>query len=436
MVGDLVLQVTEQDRDRHTRVATIDLNKKIVRTPCFVTQIQNKYEFDIFFGLKEKYAPTRLDAFVVKYPDVPSVLRRVQPAITNDILGKVREDKYTLFMKNNLFIIDPATDYLYYTMNLDSFSLNHNTPKCIIDYASKLRTEKKDKDPKVSFDKRKERLHKEFWKERVSNNSEKMSFVKGILEYQRRSRADILLPPAPLIDSEEMLKIAIEINNVAKGIARINNKLCATYLNVKTTLLKSDELMNKIKLAVYENSSKSLTVFKFKNLDLALPNSVIQRENYRQLMTDLAYYSQDYKDRACMVLENSCQCFVSPFAGFDFVSSSFTFYDRDMSYSEHPPFGSYFDPIAMIHVPFDEVARSYDELGRLKCPCQSCKDVKVTDLRLLKPEQWNEIRRTHVPMYMNHFMETILKAVRERNTELARDTFSNSKVSNLKDVLP
>jgi hypothetical protein len=436
MAGELTLQVSELDRDRYTRITSIDFNKKKVRAPCFVTQIHNPYEFNIYFDLKQRYSPTQLDAFVVRYPDVPSILRRVQPNVSNDILGRVRDDKYTLFMKDNLFLIDPAMDYLFYNAKLDSFSLNHRTPQCIIDYASKLRTEKKNLDPKISFESRKDKLHKEFWHKRVDSNSEKMAFVKSILGYERDSGVDILLPPTPLIDCEEMLKIAIEINDTAKEIARIHNKLCATYLNIKSTLLKSDQLMDKIKMAVYENASRSLTVFKFKNLDLTLPNALVQRENYRQLMLDLAYYSKDYKDRACMILENSTQSFVSPFAGFDFVSSSFTFYDKDISRSTHPPYGSYLDPIGKIHLPFDDVARSYDELGRLRCTCESCKEVKVPDLRELRPEQWNVIRRTHIPMSMNHWMKYVIRAVKERNTELVRDNFANSKVSNLKDVLP
>lgn len=436
MAGDLTIQVAEQDRDRLTRVATINLNGKLIRTPCFATQIQNKYEFDLFYDIKERYLPTRLDAFIVRYFDVPSALARVQPSVANDVFGRVREDKYTIFMKNNLLIIDPAMDCLYYDSKLDSFALNHETPQIIIDYASKLRMEKKNKDPKVSFDKRKERIHREFWKGIFESTPRKMSFVKSVLGFQRSCGADVLLPPSPLIYDDEMLKIANEINDIAKGIAKINNKLCATYLNVKSTVLKDDELMDKIKMSVYENSSKSLTVFKFKNLDLATPKADLQRENYKKLMMDLAYFSQDYKDRSCMVLENSCQSFVSPFAGFDFASSSFTFYDGDMSYSEHPSYGSYFDPFDKIHKPFDNVAESYLKLGKLRCLCRSCKDVKVPDLRSLSPAQWNIIRRTHIPMYMDYYMEAMLRAVRERNTELVRDTFSNSKVSNLKDVLP
>ncbi len=436
MAESITLQVSEQDRDRYTRVASIELNKKKVRTPCFVTQIQNKYEFDIFFNLKAKYEPNQLDGFVVKYPRVPSVLRRIQPNVKYDVLGNIREDKYTLFMRHNLFLIDPATDSLFYEGDLDSFALNHNTPQCIIDYTSKLHMEKKDKTSKVSYSKRKEKLHKNFWKERVSNDSEKLNFVKKILDFQHQSGADILLPPAPLIDSAEMLDIAIEINNAAKGIARIYRKQCATYLNVKSTLLKSDELLDKIKLAVYENSSKNLTVFKFKNLDLSLPRADIPRENYRRLMLDLTYFSQEHKNRACMVLENSHQCLVSPFAGFDIVSSSFTLYDNSGGYSKHPPYGSYFDPNKKIHISFDDLAKGYKKLGRLRCNCESCKDVSVGDLTQLKSSEWNVIRRLHIPLFMNKWMEYIKRAVKERNTELARDSFSNSKISNLKDVLP
>jgi len=120
----------------------------------------------------------------------------------------------------------------------------------------------------------------------------------------------------------------------------------------------------------------------------------------------------------------------------NFVSSSFTFYDGGVAYYEHPPYGNYFDPIDKIHIPFDAIAKNYVANGKLRCPCRSCKDVKVRDLRELTPHQWNVIRRIHIPMYMDYWMECVRRAVRERNTELVRDNFSNSKVSNLKDILP
>jgi hypothetical protein len=436
MATNVTIQVAEQDRDRFARVAHINVNGKKIRTPCFATQIENRYELDIFHDLKENYSPEGLDAFVIRYFDAPSVLRRVQPEVRNDILGRVREDKYTLFMKNQLLIIDPMTECLFYEGEVDHFSVNHETPRCIIEHASKVKNEKRNKDPKTNWQKLREKLHVEFWKSIVEDTAKKMNFVKSFLGYEHQCGASVLMPPAPLIYSDETLNIAIEINNIAKGIAQIYKKPCATYLNVKNTMLKSDELMAKIKMAVYENASKSLTAFKFKNLDLALPRLQIPRENYRDLGMELSYFSQELKDRAVMVLENSCQCFASPFVGFDFVSASFTMYSGGVATYEHPPYGNYFDPVDKIHIPFDEVAESYDTIGRLKCPCRGCKDVKVKHLREFSPHEWNVQRRIHVPMYLDYWMECVKKAVKDKNTELVRDNFSNSKVSNLKDLLP
>jgi len=435
MARNIALQVSEQDIDRFTRVATVRINEKLVATPCYATLIQTPNELDLFLRLKEKYSPMRLGAFVVRYFDAPAILNKIQPSVKMDMLGRVREDKYSILLRSNLFMIDPVTEYLYYDARTDAFSTNSETPHEIIDFASKLKKERKYNDPKVSFSKRRDRLHREFWKGIVEDTQKKIKFVKSFLEYQMICGVDVILPPAPLIYSKEMLEIAVAINDTAKEISR-GRRLCATYLPVKNTVLKSDTLMDDIKMAVYENASKTLTVFKFKNLNLSSPPLITERENYRQLMIDLATFSQTFKDRACMVLENSYQAFASPFAGFDLVSTSFTFYDFDISFSEHPPYGSYLDPTWKVHRKFDDIADCYRNLGRLPCPCKVCKEVTLPDLRLMPSEQWNNIRRMHVPMLMDNWMEYVARAVRERNTELTRDNFANSKISNLKDLLP
>lgn len=246
---------------------------------------------------------------------------------------------------------------------------------------------------------------------------------------------DIVIPPVPLIHSKKMLEIANDINDVSKEISR-GRRLCANYLLVKSTILKKDSLMNDIKQSVFENSSKTLTVFKLKNLDLTNPIYIVQRDNYRELMLDLAYLSQNFENRSCMILENSYQAFASPFAGFDLVSSSFTMFDRDVSFSEHPPYGKYLDPKWKVHRTFDEMVRVYKSLGRLPCPCKACREVTVPDLTLMTPDEWYRLRRVHIPLYMDYWMGYVARAVEEKNTELARDSFANSKITILKDLLP
>ena len=435
MVKSLSLLVSEQDRDRYTRVATVKVGRKKVVTPCFSPLIQNSRELDLFLKLKLEYKPSRLGAFIVRYFDAPETLRKVQPHVKTDVLGRVREDKYSIFMRGNVFMIDPVTEYLYYDARMGGFFKNPSTPRIVIEFVYKLQREKKYQTKKSSYSKRKERLHTEFWKQIFEDTRMKIRFVRSFLEYQMACGVDIVIPPAPLIYSKKMLEIAIGINDVSKEIAR-GRRLCANYLPVKNTVLKKDSLMNDIKQSVLENSSRTLTIFKFKNLDLTNPTLIIERDNYRELMLDLASLCQTFEDRACMVLENSYQAFASPFAGFDLVSSSFTMYDKDVSFSEHPPYGKYLDPKWKVHRTFDEMARVYENIGRLPCSCKACREVTIPDLRLMSPDDWYELRRVHLPLFMDNWMEYVARAVRDRNTELVRDSFADSKISILKDLLP
>lgn len=416
-------------------MATVKIGKKKILTPCFTTLIQNSRELDLFLELKNKYNPSRLGAFIVRYFDASETLRKVQPNVRTDVLGRVREDKYSLLMRNNIFMIDPVTDYLYYDARIDAFFKNPSTPRIVIEFLRQLHREKKYQHKGSSYSKRKDKLHTEFWKKIYEDTKLRINFVKSFLEYQMRCGVDVLIPPTPLIYSKKMLEIAIAINDVSKEIAR-GRRLCSSYFNIKSVVLKKDSLMNNIKQSVLENSSRTLTIFKFKNLDLTNPTLVIQRDNYRELMLDLAYLCQTFDNRSCMVLENSYQAFASPFAGFDLVSSSFTMFDRDFSFSEHPPYGKYLHPKMKVHIAFDEIANEYDKLGRLPCPCEACREVTVPDLRMMSPKDWYVLRRSHIPLYMNNWMEYATRAVKERNTELVRDSFINSKITILKDLLP
>jgi hypothetical protein len=435
MARNLSLQVSEQERDRQVRVATVRVGDKTLATPCFATWIQNQSELDLLLKLKTDYEPLRLGAFVIRFFDAPTILRKVQPSVKTDILGRVREDKYSVFMRENVFLTDPVTEYLYYDVRMDGFFVNPYTPKDVIDHLYRLKRERAYKDTKTSYGKRRDKLHTEFWKHISEDTQAKIKFVKSLIEFQMACGVDIVIPPTPLIHSKEMFEIANDINNISKEITR-GRRLCASYFLMKNTILKSDSLMNEVKLSIMENSSKSFTVLKFKNLDLTNPAMIVERDNYRELMLDLASLNQTSHDRVCMVLENSYQAFVSPFAGFDLVSSSFTFYDHDISYSEHPPYGKYLDPVWKVHRTFDDMVDVYRNYGRLPCHCRACKEVKLRDLALMTPENWNMLRRVHIPLLMDGWMEYVARAAKERNTELARDSFANSKISILKDLLP
>lgn len=433
MVKDINLQVLEQDRDGFSRVTEIKIGKKTITTPCFTTLIQNSRELDLFLNLKLGYAPSRLGAFIVRFFDTTDVLRKIQPNVKMDVLGRIREDKYSLFIKNHVFFVDPCTEYLYYPTKIRSFLAHPNTPEVVADYLYKLQREKNCQTK--GFSKRRDQMHKNFWKQICEDDKTKINFVKRFLEHQMVCGVDMVIPPVPLITDKTLFKIAVELNTTSKEISR-GRRPCASYFLAKQSILNNDNLMAEINQSLLENSSKTLTIFKFKNLDLTRPSYVVQRDNYRELMLNLAYLSREMQNRSSMVLENSFQAFASIFAGFDLVSSSFTMFDNDIGYSEHPPYGKYFDPRMKIHRKFDDMVETYRKLGRLPCPCEACREVKLPDLEMISSTDWYKLRRSHIPLYMNHWMKYVERAVKEKNTALARDTFVNSKITILKDLLP
>lgn len=432
------LVVQEQLRDRYARITSARIGEKTFLTPSFFVLIQDPYELDALLELQSQHHLSRLGGIIVKIFDARRTLERVQRQIPKDIFGKVREDKYSLFLKTHALLIDPALEYLYYEGKMEKFLSDLQTHKLIVNYLNRLEQEKTRYETKGKYNQAKEKLHSDFWKGLIKDSSKEVGFIKHSLEQQWRFGADITIPPVPLITARDMLSIAIEVNEKSRELSRLGGKPCSTYFLLKSNLIRDHALLEDIKEYVAERASQTLTLFKFKYLDLTDPKLITGRENYARLMSDLAYYSKIFPNRACMVLENYYQSFVSTIAGFDIISCSFTAQDGgEISFSEHPSYGQYLDPKLLIHRNFDEMVEVYkNNHQRLPCSCISCKSIVVKDLRELSPDTWNVLRRKHTASLMNTWMEYMAQAIEKGNTELLVDRLANSKISILKDLLP
>lgn len=438
MADSMNIIVQEQVRDRYARVASAKIGEKSILTPSFFTLIQDAYELDLLTEIESQCHPNRLGGVVVRIFDARRTLEKVQMQVPRDIFGRVREDKYSLLMKRHALLVDPSFEYIYYEGKMGKFTLDPQTHEIVVNYISALEQEKTRQESTRKYNQAKEKLHSGFWKGIIADNRKEVGFIKDILERQWRFGADVTIPPVPLITSRDMLSIAIEINDKSRELSRLGGKPCATYFLLKNSLIRDHVLLESIKEYIAENSSQALTLFKFKYLDLTDPKLITDRENYGRLMLDLAYFSQTFPNRACMVLENYYQTFTSPVAGFDFVSSSFTAQDGgEMSFSEHPSYGQYLDPKLLVHRNFDEMAEVYkNSHRRLPCTCIPCRSVTIKDLKLMPPDAWNTLRRKHTAAFMDIWMEYIAQAVQKKNVELIIDRLSNSKISILKDLLP
>jgi len=448
MDDELRIVVKEATRDRYARLTRTKIGQKVIATPNFCTQLQDSDELDLFIRLKEHYPSDRLTTNAVRFVDIRRALWRLHPKTPMDVFMQIRKDKYSLFFENQVLLIDPSLEYLYYLPRMNGFQTNPYTPTGILNYLREIEELKSESEYKLgkrkayrSFESKRTTHHRQFWREladekSLESNQKRFEIIRSFVQCGLDYGADTLLAPVPLIDSEEMLEVAKKMNDDTKEYAR-GKKHCATFLLFKNSVLGDWALLDKALEYIAENSSESLTVVKFKYLDLTRKDSQTERDNYREFMSNLEFFSRTFKNRACLVLENNCQSFVSPLAGFDIVSSSFTNYDIEPSFGKYAPYGKWLDPKLLIQRPWKDMKDMYEIHGMLPHGCGYCRSVKVKKLEQLKPDAWYIVRRGHAVSFMDEWFDYIEKAIEDnKNVELIVDRLANSKIQILKDLLP
>jgi hypothetical protein len=351
-----------------------------------------------------------------------------------DMLGRVVTDRVSLFLEKTVFGIDPATEYLYYDSRMSKLLDCSGVPDAMRDYVREL-LRKKGQMNSRDYNSLKTKLHRDFWDRTVSEHALRNTLVRKIFQHATRLGADFLIPPVPLMVEDGFFDITTKINELSKEVAlALGRKDCANYFLLTTHTLRNPQLLRKIKEFIMF-SSVHLNIIKFKHLDLTHPEMVEERENYRELLLDLAYFSKNFKNRCFVVLENYYQSFPSAVAGFDIVSGSITGYDKDGGRSKTPSYGKWIDPKLMVPLEFDGVRRMFrNNGGRLPCHHDVCRT--ITNINEVPQARWNALRRQHCSLYYNDLMVQIARAVKERNVEFAREKLSGSQLSTLRALVP
>jgi hypothetical protein len=446
MENDLKIIVKEEHRDRYARLTQTKIGQKIVPTPSFCVQLQDPNELDLMLRIKEQAPYERLATNVVRFVDMQNALWRLHPNTPRDVFGVMRKDRYSLFFENQVLLLDKSLEYLYYQNRMHGFHGNPYTSRLIIDHINKIDTLKEEakrsdnKRTAKSFESKKDTLHREFWRdladeESKTSNRKRFDLINSFLKCDLDYNADVAIPAVPLVDDDEMLEIAKKMNSDAKELAR-GKKPCATYFLFKNSALSDRALLDKALEYIMENSRDTLTVIKFKYLDLTNKDRQTERDNYREFMSTLEFFGRSFKNRATIVLENNCQTFVS-YAGFDIVSSSFTNYDIEHSFGKFAPYGKYLDAKLLILRSWKDMTTIYNTKKVLPHACYYCKNVSVDRLEDLKPDEWWVTRRGHTASFMDEWFGYVSKAIKkDKNVELIVDRLANSKVQILKDLLP
>jgi hypothetical protein len=427
--------------DRFARTAEVEINEKVILTPNFCTLVQNDKELESLIHLSILSEVKYLSTFTIRVFDVPRIVLsplegQGQMSIAN--LKSVQEPLLK-YLRKNLFLVDPALEYLLYEFHASKFANAikelRTKPKQLDNLLQYLedREAKKAEVSESEYEVWKKAFHRKFWVELDRDQTARNKFVGDYLDIETMCNTDVILPPVPVVDSEMMFDIARGINSFTRTIAP-RTKPCATYFLFQKALLSNDSLLEKV--ANYlRNDPTQLTIIKIKNLDIWLAGSVEQRENYKKLMDVMFEVRKNNPDKIFMAMESWYVSYAAACYGYNIVSSTMTGFDRDSDFGRNV-YGSWFDPELMYYIPFDKLERKVLKNTNhvLPCYCSVCK--KIKNLSDVSKDDWYNFRREHYVLTMNEYMRQISQAIADRTIELAREKLANSQLPLLQGLIP
>jgi hypothetical protein len=383
--------------------------------------------------LRAKYAPEHLGTYVVRLFDAENILSPLLSQVNQQgLIEKWAFSSLREFAEHNILFIDPALEYLRYEPHLNKFA-GLRIPKVFASYV-KICQQKNEEMDSSEYRKWKEARHKLFWKKLDEDPKQEEIMLGEIRDLELYYKADVLLPPVPLVTSEKLFDISKKINRIFRGISKSRPAECANYFVFPQNVLQDDSMIDEVLEYIREDDSSNLTALKFKYFDVEKRGALSERENYGNLSKELAIIKEQHPNKVFMLLEGSHHVYPSAVVGFDIVSTSTTGLDLDGGFGTYP-YGHWYDPEKMVQRPYEEVKKLFNNNGHyMPCRCEACK--KITNIDSIALDEWNYFRRQHYILTMNNYMEEIQRAIIERNIELARDKLVNSDLSNLKDLIP
>ncbi len=426
----LGLEINERDHSNFARTGDITIGRKTISSPVFCPLIKTREELKVLLELIHGRTETKhIGGAVIRLVDANKVLTK-ESLIHFDFTTGKPINLLEAFRKNSLVIIDPCMDLTWPSKTnlllLQKAGLIDPLSSFVKDSLRLQATL-----PKSEYDLTKQDTYLSFWNNLVSNPAERDWLIRSILEKQTTYGADVLLPPVPVITSKKLLEVSLQINYYSSEYSRkIFGKDCPLMFILRPFALNEEWLVKEVERAIADYPT-SLTVLKFKGLDLLNDVSGIQRTRYVETLKRLAALFRG-RTRALAILENGYASFISLHLGADLVSSGMGTAETDGVRRKSATRGSWFDPTRLVRVPFADVARMYKETG-LPCSCPSCRQSK--NFVALRDSEWNKARRSHYLWTMAEYINQLEADIGRGRITKTRDWLAKSSLGSLAAVM-
>jgi len=425
------LRVKEIDRDRFVRTAEGSIGTHTLLFPSFspLLKTENPDELDILTSTKRRYPLQHTDTAVVRVFDAERILGAQFSKEQNLTLdGTPVRGKLSIFGEQNLLIPDPATEYLYFDGYYPKF-MKKDMPRAIREYAGMCNAKKKTM-KLADFNVAKKGYHEKFWMETYSSLRALNQLVGEFMDIEQKY-FQYQVPPSPLITSLDLLDVAKQVNKISRAIAESRDRECTTYIPLHADAMHDLETLEAV-MEYIERDDNTMTIMKFKNLDLTGIREFDGRENLKALLAKIVDIKNSNSKRIFMQMEAANQFWVS-WQAFDCISGSLTGMDVDVHYGKDH-FGYWWDPIELVPRKHADFVRKHSNEGpRFGTHCPACASIVGY---VPGAEQYHVYRREHRLHDMDQKADMISRAIGTRTTEALFSTILyNSSLSNLHNCL-
>jgi hypothetical protein len=442
------VEVVKPKWDRCARTGIIKIGEnKVVLDITFAPTVTTSDEMTM---LMKGMAIEPLDhahACVIRLHDASDTIKPVKrrsKAAALDGSDFTAKNRYSnAFLDFATIIIEPGTDSMKYEGRMKEFATSPDVPFELRKFANRMMTYRVRKkkgsaapDGK-SLEIRIKLEYDEFWDWLMlsENRAKLQGIISETIESEFGLGSDFGLGPVPVIDSEKMLNYTKDVNRLTLAIwPKGQNDNCATYLILAPEVFSNPDLMKKIVAYIREVGTKFI-VIKFKNLQLDLRNKGDECKEMQNLLLAINEIKHEHNDdRVFVALEAGFQMYPFAAGGFDIVSTSMTGYDGEFPFHRGGgrDISGYFDItwLAPRDAKYARKMLSFGGFPHEGCICSRVRDVEAALL------DWPKIRREHYIRRVDELYGQIWSFIDEQKIELAKGRVSNSRVSNLKHILP
>lgn len=444
------IQIVHYDHRKCRFSESVDfkVNEKTITTPTFAPRIKNDNELDIYLDIKATHGSKHLSAYIVRLIDTRRTIQfRLKKSEQRNLIGETLDPNFSESLKNDIIMIDPALEYLYYYTMMNRLRHSSSMSSVIRKYAEQVidgveslnqqnDEKKRNREKTDSIGAYRDAQHTNFWSCIYKDANSRMKLIRDTCNAELQYRADILIPPVPLITCPHLLTVTFDMNEKFRALSGDKGE-CADYFVLKRQALKNESIMDSIKAYVADSES-SLTIFKIKYADLTNPDYALERSALKKLFEELFLLAQHSDNKAFALFEAGYQTFPAALCSFAIVSTAYNLDRDDRRATQGQPISEYanwYDPNSMTMRNHEVLSvTTENNKGIIPCYCPEC--TKTPSLLKENAIEYNKRVKRHFLFSREYEMHSVVDAIERQNVSMGFDKLQRSDLKILVDLLP